>query len=132
MRTKLYMKSGTLAKVRACVRIMKNKPLEILLYDKLNQFIDLFLAIVFFIFRGICSSNKDIQNRLEGYIWRLCNGYFDLYKQQRDSATLTNAQKDEFFGLRDFYRLEVYSEHHCTDICGNLCSSFSGNNIFTK
>ncbi|CAB4032969.1 Hypothetical predicted protein, partial [Paramuricea clavata] len=55
--------------------------------------------------RGICSSDKDIQNRLEGYIRRLCNGYFDLYEEQSDSETLKNAQKDEFFGLRDFYSL---------------------------
>ena len=34
-------------------------------------------------------------------------GYFELYKKQSKSKTLKNAQKDEFFGLRDFYRLEL-------------------------
>ncbi|CAB3995217.1 Hypothetical predicted protein, partial [Paramuricea clavata] len=54
---------------------------------------------------GICCGDKDIQNHLKGIIRRLCKGYFDLYKQQSMSKTLKNAQKDEFFGLRDFYSL---------------------------
>ncbi|CAB4010103.1 plexin-A4, partial, partial [Paramuricea clavata] len=54
---------------------------------------------------GICSGDEDIQSHLERIIGRLCKGYFDLYKRQSKSETLKNAQKDEFFGLRDFYSL---------------------------
>ena len=61
----------------------------------------------FSIVRGICSGDEGIQGRLTPYIAKLCSGYLDLYKQQSKSDTLKNAQKDEFFGLRDFYRLEV-------------------------
>ena len=71
-------------------------------------------------FRGICSGKEAILRRLEETIWRLCKGYFELYKQQSESQTLQNAQKDEFFGLRDFYRLEV-----CSKICVHLCSSYA-------
>ena len=55
-------------------------------------------------FRGICSCNDD--DNIEGIMKKLCKGYFDLYEQQKVSKTLENAQKDEFFGLRDFYRYE--------------------------
>ena len=55
-------------------------------------------------FSGICSGNEDIKSRLERIIEKLCKGYSRLYKQQSKSKTLENAQKDEFFGLRDFYR----------------------------
>ena len=60
-----------------------------------------------FIFSGICSGDEDIQSHLERIIRRLCKGYFDLYKRQSKSETLKNAQKDEFFGLRDFYRYRI-------------------------
>ena len=42
----------------------------------------------------------------------LSKGYSDLYEQQRESETLKNAQKDEFFGLRDFYRFDIF-DHKC-------------------
>ncbi|CAB4035138.1 Hypothetical predicted protein, partial [Paramuricea clavata] len=54
--------------------------------------------------RGICSGNKD-SGLDDIIIWGLCKGYFDVYDQQSKSKTLKNAQKDEFFGLRDFYSL---------------------------
>ena len=60
------------------------------------------------IFSGICSGNEDIQNGLKGTIQMLSKGYSDLYKQQTESQTLKNAQKDEFFGLRDFYRFNFF------------------------
>ena len=63
--------------------------------------------LLFSIVRGICSGNQDIQSRLNSYISRLCKGYLNLYEKQSESKTLKNAQKDEFFGLRDFYRLEL-------------------------
>ena len=58
--------------------------------------------------RGICSGDEHILNRLEPTIRKLCDGYASLYAKQVKSKTLKEAQKDEFFGLRDFYR---YSEN---------------------
>ena len=60
-----------------------------------------------FHFRGICSSDEAVQRRLD--LRKLCDGYFDLYKKQSKSKTLQVAQKDEFFGLRDFYRLDLFN-----------------------
>jgi len=34
----------------------------------------------------------------------LAFGYKELYDSQRESVTLQESKKDEFFGLRDFYR----------------------------
>ena len=62
-----------------------------------------------FFVSGICSGDQGIQSRLTLHIKRLCKGYLDLYKKQSKSNTLKSAQKDEFFGLRDFYRLEIRS-----------------------
>ncbi|XP_028416584.1 E3 ubiquitin-protein ligase rnf213-alpha-like [Dendronephthya gigantea] len=54
---------------------------------------------------GICSSRQEIKLRLETTVSKLCKGYFKLYEEQSKSDTLKKAQKDEFFGLRDFYSL---------------------------
>ena len=67
----------------------------------------------------------------------LCKGYFDLYAKQSDSKTLQSAQKEEFFGLRDFYRLEIYLEYvyHCTEfsiIVHKLMQGTYGSNRFTR
>ncbi len=80
------------------------------IFRKFSTYTEVMLSnrrICVLIFSGICSGKKDIQPGLEAIIRKLCKGYFDLYKQQSNSETLQNAQKDEFFGLRDFYRLEV-------------------------
>ncbi|XP_046861659.1 E3 ubiquitin-protein ligase RNF213-like [Xenia sp. Carnegie-2017] len=53
--------------------------------------------------RGICSWDED--DDIDEIMKKLCDGYFDLYEEQKESRTLKNAQKDEFFGLRDFYSL---------------------------
>ena len=37
----------------------------------------------------------------------LAAGYKDLYKTQRRNEKLKESKKDEFFGLRDFYRFEL-------------------------
>ena len=58
----------------------------------------------FLIFSGICSGDERVKFRLQETLKRLCKGYFDLYEQQNKSKTLKDAHKDEFFGLRDFYR----------------------------
>ncbi|XP_046860850.1 E3 ubiquitin-protein ligase rnf213-alpha-like [Xenia sp. Carnegie-2017] len=54
--------------------------------------------------RGICSCD-DVDYDIEEILKKLCKGYFELYKMQKHSKTLKIAQKDEFFGLRDFYSL---------------------------
>ena len=39
----------------------------------------------------------------------MAEGYAELYKEQRNFATLKNCGKEEFFGLRDFYRYNILS-----------------------
>lgn len=56
---------------------------------------------------GICSSDEHVQRRLAPIIRKLANGYYELYCKQKQSKTLKKAKKDEFFGLRDFYRYVV-------------------------
>ena len=55
-------------------------------------------------FRGICASDTHIQNRIASIIGNLAEGYKALYDCQKKSRTLKKAKKEEFFGLRDFYR----------------------------
>ena len=59
------------------------------------------------LFRGICSTDERVQNFVEPLMEPLARGYEKLYKSQRNSETLVKFKKDEFFGLRDFYRLEI-------------------------
>ena len=33
----------------------------------------------------------------------LAEAYFELYRKQKDTPKLKKLQKEEFFGLRDFY-----------------------------
>ena len=37
----------------------------------------------------------------------MADGYAELYKEQKNFETLKRCGKEEFFGLRDFYRCEV-------------------------
>ena len=68
-------------------------------------------------FSGICSGNEDIPRGLKGIMQRLSEGYFDLYKKQsKESETLKNAEKGEFFGLRDFYRLKFTTFYCSTNV----------------
>ncbi len=57
-----------------------------------------------FFFRGICSTDKRIQSFVAPLMNPLAMGYKELYDTQRQSKTLQESKKDEFFGLRDFYR----------------------------
>lgn len=58
----------------------------------------------YFFFRGICSTDKRIQSFVAPLMNPLALGYKELYDTQRQSETLQESKKDEFFGLRDFYR----------------------------
>ncbi|KAJ7339384.1 hypothetical protein OS493_005779 [Desmophyllum pertusum] len=60
---------------------------------------------------GICSTDKLVKYLIQPLISPLADGYAELYKEQRNFATLKKCGKEEFFGLRDFYSLikMVYS-----------------------
>ena len=67
------------------------------------------------LYRGICSTDKIIKNLIQPLIPPLANGYADLYKEQKDFETLKKCGKEEFFGLRDFYRykcLNLFGESY--------------------
>ena len=49
-----------------------------------------------------------MQSFVEPLMEPLARGYEELYQSQRKSNALVKSKKDEFFGLRDFYRLEMY------------------------
>ena len=54
--------------------------------------------------RGICSTDPRIKSLVEPLIRPLAHVYKELYKTQSTIITLKENKKDEFFGLRDFYR----------------------------
>ena len=67
-----------------------------------------FYALFFFLlYRGICGGDSDIMPWLENLIPPLVTAYRDLYQRQKNIARLQHGKKDEFFGLRDFYRCVV-------------------------
>ena len=55
-------------------------------------------------YRGICSTDQWIKNLIQPLIPALANGYAELYKEQKNFETLKKCGKEEFFGLRDYYR----------------------------
>jgi hypothetical protein len=64
-----------------------------------------FNSVIYVIYyRGICASDKEVQQRMRPIIPALAAAYSELYKQQKEIDVLRRAKKDEFFGLRDFYR----------------------------
>ena len=48
---------------------------------------------------------------IEPLISPIVRGYTELYEKQKSLQKLKDGKKDEFFGLRDFYRCE------CFDCC---------------
>ncbi|PFX17552.1 E3 ubiquitin-protein ligase RNF213, partial [Stylophora pistillata] len=60
---------------------------------------------------GICSTDEGVKHLIQPLISPLADGYAELYKEQKNFATLKKWGKEEFFGLRDFYSLikMVYS-----------------------
>ena len=61
-------------------------------------------------FRDICGSEKRIQGKILVLLRQLSSGYSDIYDEQRKSENLKQFKKEEFFGLRDFYRY-VYKKN---------------------
>ena len=57
-----------------------------------------------YFFRGICSTDKRVQCFVAPLMDALATGYEMLYDSQKNSEALRESKKDEFFGLRDFYR----------------------------
>ena len=54
---------------------------------------------------------------IEPLISPIVRGYTELYSKQKSLQRLKDGKKDEFFGLRDFYRCECFE---CFDItCTN-------------
>ena len=56
---------------------------------------------LYYLFRGICGGDAGI---MEDLIPPLVSSYVDLYNKQKTLKRLKDGKKDEFFGLRDFYR----------------------------
>ena len=54
--------------------------------------------------RGICATDERVQNFVAPLMNPLAKGYSKLYDSQRRSEALRESKKEEFFGLRDFYR----------------------------
>ena len=48
-----------------------------------------------------------MKHLIQSLISPLADGYAELYKEQRNFATLKKCGKEEFFGLRDFYRCDI-------------------------
>ena len=49
-----------------------------------------------------------MKHLIQSLISPLADGYAELYREQRNFATLKKCGKEEFFGLRDFYRCELF------------------------
>ena len=49
-----------------------------------------------FVFRGICSTDEIVQQRITRYVLPLAKAYLEMYHSALEIR--------EFFGLRDFYR----------------------------
>ena len=54
--------------------------------------------------RGICATDIRVQNFVAPLMDPLAQAYSELYDGQKQSETLRESKKKEFFGLRDFYR----------------------------
>ena len=50
-----------------------------------------------------------MKHLIQSLISPLAEGYAELYKKQKNFATLKKCGKEEFFGLRDFYRCNIVS-----------------------
>ena len=48
-----------------------------------------------------------MKDLIQPLISPLADGYVELYKEQKNFATLKKCGKEEFFGLRDFYRFDI-------------------------
>ena len=93
----------------------------------MNKFSSLFLleCLLFDICRGICSTDAQVKLAIQTLISPLAEGYAELYREQKKFPTLQKCGKEEFFGLRDFYRWAVpagtslnKSRYYCSLVIG--------------
>ena len=73
--------------------------------------------------RGICSTgmNDPVQKVLEPLLTKLAEGYLNIVSEREDC-------RKEFFGLRDFYRLDTcipYSDRHSSTHINNIVLLYS-------
>ena len=55
-------------------------------------------------FRGICASDRIIKAKISELFSPLADAYEKVYEMQKSCERLKKARKEEFFGLRDYYR----------------------------
>ena len=67
--------------------------------------------LLFDICRGICSTDAQVKHVIQTLISPLAEGYEELYREQKNFPTLQKCGKEEFFGLRDFYRCAIRVRH---------------------
>ena len=67
--------------------------------------------LLFDICRGICSTDPQVKLVIQTLISPLAEGYAELYREQKNFPTLEECDKEEFFGLRDFYRYAIRVRH---------------------
>ena len=67
--------------------------------------------VLFDICRGICSTDEQVKLVIQTLISPLAEGYAELYREQKNFPTLQKCGKEEFFGLRDFYRYAIRVRH---------------------
>ena len=60
--------------------------------------------VVILCHRGICNSNQFIKRTISQLFPHLAEAYSNIYKEQRNCENLKKSKKEEFFGLRDYYR----------------------------
>ena len=58
----------------------------------------------YLLLRGICATDERVQSFVAELMEQLAQGYSELYDRQRQSEVLRRSEKQEFFGLRDFFR----------------------------
>ncbi|XP_066922902.1 E3 ubiquitin-protein ligase rnf213-alpha-like [Clytia hemisphaerica] len=87
--------------------------------------------------RDICASKKSIQTKILPLLKELSQGYNDIYNVQRNTESLKQFKKEEFFGLRDFYSLiklvfclakKYDGKPPTSEIKNAICRNFSGMN----
>ena len=62
------------------------------------------LISFFFFYSEICSSDVKIRKMITALLRPLAEAYFKLYNAQKSTQILIKHRKEEFFGMRDFYR----------------------------
>ena len=59
---------------------------------------------LFLLFSGICNCSQIIKGQITTLLMPLAESYLKVYEMQKQCIKLKQYKKEEFFGLRDFYR----------------------------